>query len=77
MIIDGGTTSAELVRQLPANLNATIVTHSPSVAVGLVDHPTVEVILIGGRLYKHSIVSVGAAWWKRCRIFAPISILWA
>lgn len=61
MIIDGGTTSAELVRQLPLNLNATIVTHSPSVAVGLVDHPTVEVILIGGRLYKHSIVSVGAA----------------
>jgi len=60
-IIDGGTTSAELVRQLPLNLNATIVTHSPSVAVGLVDHPTVEVILIGGRLYKHSIVSVGAA----------------
>ncbi|MGN2496384.1 DeoR/GlpR family DNA-binding transcription regulator [Serratia nevei] len=60
-IIDGGTTSAELVRQLPPNLNATIVTHSPSVAVGLVDHPTVEVILIGGRLYKHSIVSVGAA----------------
>ena len=44
MIIDGGTTSAELVRQLPLNLNATIVTHSPSVAVGLVDHPTVEVI---------------------------------
>ncbi|MEW7001250.1 DeoR/GlpR family DNA-binding transcription regulator [Serratia ureilytica] len=61
VIIDGGTTSAELVRQLPPNLNATIVTHSPSVAVGLVDHPTVEVILIGGRLYKHSIVSVGAA----------------
>ena len=61
VIIDGGTTSAELVRQLPLNLNATIVTHSPSVAVGSVDHPTVEVILIGGRLYKHSIVSAGAA----------------
>jgi DeoR/GlpR family transcriptional regulator of sugar metabolism len=26
----------------------------------LVDHPGVEVILIGGRLFKHSIVSVGA-----------------
>jgi DeoR/GlpR family transcriptional regulator of sugar metabolism len=61
VIIDGGTTSAELVKQLPATLEATIVTHSPSVAVGLVDHPKVEVILIGGRLYKHSIVSVGAA----------------
>ncbi|MFS7160919.1 DeoR/GlpR family DNA-binding transcription regulator [Serratia proteamaculans] len=61
VIIDGGTTSAELVKQLPATLEATIVTHSPSVAVGLVEHPKVEVILIGGRLYKHSIVSVGAA----------------
>jgi DeoR/GlpR family transcriptional regulator of sugar metabolism len=37
------------------------VTHSPSVAVALADHPTLEVVLIGGRLYKHSIVSVGAA----------------
>ena len=61
VILDGGTTSAELVRQLPPTLEATVVTHSPSVAVGLVDHPKVEVILIGGRLYKHSIVSVGAA----------------
>ena len=33
VIIDGGTTSAELVRQLPLSLNATIVTHSPSVAM--------------------------------------------
>ncbi|MDK1703018.1 DeoR/GlpR family DNA-binding transcription regulator [Serratia rubidaea] len=60
-IVDGGTTSAELVKQLPLSLQATIVTHSPSVAVGLVDHPQIEVILIGGRLYKHSIVTVGAA----------------
>src|SRR5450631_1052478 len=27
----------------------------------LVEHPTVEVVLIGGRLFKHSIVTVGAA----------------
>lgn len=60
-IVDGGTTSAELVKQLPLSLQATIVTHSPSVAVGLVDHPQIEVILIGGRLFKHSIVTVGAA----------------
>ncbi|WMT17128.1 DeoR/GlpR family DNA-binding transcription regulator [Serratia fonticola] len=61
VILDGGTTSAELVKQLPRNLQATIVTHSPSVAVGLVEHPNIEVIMIGGRLYKHSIVCVGAA----------------
>jgi len=61
VIIDGGTTSAYLVRCLPANLSATVVTHSPSVAVALVDHPSIEVIVIGGRLFKHSIVTVGAA----------------
>jgi DeoR/GlpR family transcriptional regulator of sugar metabolism len=27
----------------------------------LVEHPSVEVILIGGRLFKHSVVAVGAA----------------
>lgn len=61
VIIDGGTTSAHLVRHLPATLSATVVTHSPSVAVALVDHPSIEVIVIGGRLFKHSIVTVGAA----------------
>jgi DeoR/GlpR family transcriptional regulator of sugar metabolism len=61
VIIDGGTTSAELIRQIPRDLSATVVTHSPSVAVGLVDHPSIEVIVIGGRLFKHSIVTVGAA----------------
>lgn len=61
VIIDGGTTSALLVRQLPANLRATVVTHSPSVAVALAEHASLEVVLIGGRLYKHSIVTVGAA----------------
>ncbi|WP_175820374.1 DeoR/GlpR family DNA-binding transcription regulator [Burkholderia sp. BCC0419] len=60
-IVDGGTTSALLVGQLPADLHATIVTHSPSVAVALAAHPSIDVILIGGRLYKHSIVAVGAA----------------
>lgn len=61
VIVDGGTTSALLVAELPSDLHATIVTHSPSVAVALAAHPCVEVILIGGRLYKHSIVAVGAA----------------
>ncbi|KVN52731.1 DeoR/GlpR family DNA-binding transcription regulator [Burkholderia anthina] len=60
-IVDGGTTSALLVSQLPADLRATIVTHSPSVAVALAAHSSIDVILIGGRLYKHSIVAVGAA----------------
>ncbi|MBC8074705.1 MAG: DeoR/GlpR transcriptional regulator [Chloroflexales bacterium] len=61
VFVDGGTTAVQLVRHLPRTLRATIVTHSARIAVDLVDHPYIEVILIGGRLFKHSIVSVGAA----------------
>ncbi len=61
VILDGGTTTLELVKHLPADLQATIVTHSPTIAVALVDHPGIEVIMIGGRLFKHSVVAVGAA----------------
>ncbi|RKT13861.1 DeoR family transcriptional regulator [Paraburkholderia sp. RAU2J] len=61
VIIDGGTTCAELVRHIPSSLAATVVTHSPTIAVALAEHPSLEVIVIGGRLYKHSIVTVGAA----------------
>ncbi len=61
IFMDGGTTNTQLVRHLPPQLEATIVTHSPSIAVELVQHPRIEVVLIGGQLYKHSIVSVGAA----------------
>ncbi|WP_370674230.1 DeoR/GlpR family DNA-binding transcription regulator [Pleomorphomonas sp. PLEO] len=59
VFVDGGTTNVQLARHLPCDLKAIIVTHSPSIAVELVRHPSVEVELIGGRLFKHSIVAVG------------------
>ncbi len=60
VMLDGGTTAIQVARHLPADLACTVVTHSPSIAVELAAHPSVEVILIGGRLFKHSVVSVGA-----------------
>jgi DeoR/GlpR family transcriptional regulator of sugar metabolism len=61
VIVDGGTTTVQLVRHLNPELEATIVTHSPTIALELVRHPNVEVVLLGGRLFKHSVVAVGAA----------------
>lgn len=58
--IDGGTTARELARRLPPDLRATVVTHSPTIAVELASHPGVEVIIVGGRLFKHSVVAYGA-----------------
>lgn len=57
--IDGGTSNLELVRQLPRDLAFVAVTHSPEIAVGLENHPAVEVILVGGKLFRHSMVAVG------------------
>lgn len=61
VLLDGGTTALAVARALPPDLAATIVTHSPTVAAALVDHPTVEVYVLGGRLFKHSAVTSGAA----------------
>ncbi|GAT66018.1 deoR family transcriptional regulator [Planomonospora sphaerica] len=60
VIIDGGTTALAVARA-PPDLRATVVTHSPTVASALADHRDVEVYLIGGRLFKHSMVACGAA----------------
>jgi len=61
VILDGGTTAVQVARHLSKNLRATFVTHSPNIAMELLNYPQIEIVLIGGRLFKHSIVSVGAA----------------
>ncbi|MGJ4856165.1 DeoR/GlpR family DNA-binding transcription regulator [Labrys sp. KB_33_2] len=60
VMLDGGTTAVQLARHLDPNLRAMVVTHSPNVAVELAGHAGIEVELIGGRLFRHSMVAVGA-----------------
>ena len=61
LLLDGGTTALAVAHALPSGLAVNVVTHSPTVAAALVDHPTAEVYLLGGRLFKHSAVTCGAA----------------
>lgn len=61
VILDGGTTSLQVVQHLPLDLRATVVTHSPVVAAALAGHTHIEVLSLGGRLYRHSMVNVGAS----------------
>jgi DeoR/GlpR family transcriptional regulator of sugar metabolism len=61
VILDGGTTTLQVARALAPDLDATVVTHSPTIAAALVDHPRIELYLIGGRVFKHSAVTSGAA----------------
>jgi DeoR/GlpR family transcriptional regulator of sugar metabolism len=61
VIVDGGTTHLALAAALPRDLSCSIVTHSPALAVALEGHTRIEVIMIGGRLFRHSMVASGAA----------------
>jgi DeoR/GlpR family transcriptional regulator of sugar metabolism len=60
LVLDGGTTALELARRLPPDRDCTVLTNSPPVASALAAHPRAEVILIGGRLLKDSLVTVGS-----------------
>ncbi|WP_394832861.1 DeoR/GlpR family DNA-binding transcription regulator [Pendulispora rubella] len=60
VLVDGGTTNVEIMRHLAPDLHATVVTNSPPVAVALADHPHVEVIVLGGRMFKSSRATVDA-----------------
>jgi DeoR/GlpR family transcriptional regulator of sugar metabolism len=61
VILDGGTTTLQVARHLPLELCATVVTNSPPIAVTLAEHPQIEVVMLGGQLYKKALVNVGAA----------------
>ena len=61
VFLDGGTTAIQVARHLDLALKATIVTHSPGIAVELTAHAGIDVELVGGHLFKHSMVAVGAA----------------
>ena len=60
VFIDGGTTHLELVRQIPLRLPCQITTHSPIIAAAL-EHHDAKVTVIGGQLFRHSMVHVGAS----------------
>ncbi|RFS15758.1 DeoR/GlpR family DNA-binding transcription regulator [Emticicia sp. C21] len=60
IIMDGGTTNFFMAQQLPKMLEATIVTNSPALAMVLNDHPSLEVILLGGSYFKRYQITLGS-----------------
>lgn len=61
LILDGGTTALAVAHALPQDLDCVVITHSPTIAAALLDHPRAELFLLGGRVFKHSAVTCGAA----------------
>ena len=59
VIVDGGTTHLGLAAALPRERRLTVVTHSPAIAASFEFHDRVEVLLVGGRIFRHSMVAMG------------------
>ncbi|MDZ5781940.1 DeoR/GlpR family DNA-binding transcription regulator [Marinococcus luteus] len=59
ILIDGGTTNLYMVNQIPLSFKATIITNSPPIAMALSSHENIEVIMLGGTLFKQSMVNLG------------------
>ncbi|MCM8569085.1 DeoR/GlpR family DNA-binding transcription regulator [Gramella jeungdoensis] len=61
LLIGGGTTSLELINEIPSKLRLTVFTPSLPVAWKLMSLPNIEVIFIGGKISRDSQVSVGGS----------------
>ncbi|MDP3358479.1 MAG: DeoR/GlpR family DNA-binding transcription regulator [Lutibacter sp.] len=59
IIMSGSTTNLQLAKIIPADINATIYTYSLPIALQLTEHPSIEIIFIGGKLHKSAQVTVG------------------
>jgi DeoR family fructose operon transcriptional repressor len=61
ILLDAGTTTAQLARQLPQDLDLTLVTNDPAIAVRVLGLPNVDLHLLGGRVRATSHAAVGPA----------------
>jgi DeoR/GlpR family transcriptional regulator of sugar metabolism len=61
VILDGGTTALQVAMNLPYSLRATILTTALPIASALADYEHLDVFVVGGQLFRHSPVMVGAA----------------
>ncbi|HEY9618964.1 MAG TPA: DeoR/GlpR family DNA-binding transcription regulator [Crinalium sp.] len=61
VIFDSGTTTLEVAKNLPTDLQATTITISPQIAIALTAYPNLEVILVGGLLNPHAMAVAGSA----------------
>jgi DeoR/GlpR family transcriptional regulator of sugar metabolism len=60
VLSSGGTTIVEFARNLPARLNATFISGSIPVLLEYMQHPTIDVIVIGDKISKNSKITVGS-----------------
>jgi DeoR family transcriptional regulator, aga operon transcriptional repressor len=59
ILIDSGTTTVEIVKHLPADLEITVITNALNIASLLINNENIETIIPGGQLRRKSLSLVG------------------
>jgi DeoR/GlpR family transcriptional regulator of sugar metabolism len=60
VLTTGGTTIVEMARLLPPSLNATFISGSIAAIIEYLEHPQIDIILIGDKISRNSKITVGA-----------------
>ncbi|MFC5908239.1 DeoR/GlpR family DNA-binding transcription regulator [Streptacidiphilus monticola] len=76
VLLDAGTTTSRLAALLPADSELTVVTHALPIAARLVDHPHLQLHLVGGRL-RHRTHAAVDAWALRAlgEVHADVAVI--
>ncbi len=61
ILTSGGTSILEFAQSIDANLNATFFTCSLNAAIEFAHHPSIEVVMIGDKVAKDSMLTTGAS----------------
>jgi len=71
VLTSGGTTILEMARMLPHQLKATFISGSIAAILEYINHPNIEVIIIGDKISKSSKITVGSEAIAKIRQMKP------
>lgn len=71
ILIDGGTSNLEIVRQIPKDMSLTIYTNSFPIVNALFDHTRLEIIFLGGKVFPSSQVTLGVTVYQSLQTVHP------
>lgn len=71
ILIDGGTSNLEIAHQLPVDIRLTVYTNSFPIINILFDHPNLDLIFLGGKVFLSSRVTVGISVFQALQTVSP------
>lgn len=71
ILMDGGTSNLEVARQIPKDMELTIYTNSFPIVNELFNHPKLDLIFLGGKVFSTSQVTVGISVFQLLQTISP------